>query len=228
MNFVGHIKVAIDQVSGPGGGHDGDLPYLVGAALPDVAAMGRFRLTSRSGDRGVQDGVTLHHRTDDEFHRHPWFRENSKVVTTELNRLGLGRGAARAVGHVGVELLLDGFLLDETDGLGTTVSRAMGAMADPTLELSGLVADDRRPDWSHHLRRTADWPLPSDYRDPAAVAYRLQRILTRRPRLGFGPDKIPMVEVVLAERQQQLESGAPALLDDLKRQVSRPPGTHSE
>ena len=131
MNFVGHIEVArrlpgaprapgepSAGFAGPGGERAG---YLVGAALPDFAAMGRFRLSSAAaadgpvGERsrvGLRRGLEVHHRTDDAFHRHRWFREASVAVTERLQADGVARGPAMACGHVGVELLLDGIRHD--------------------------------------------------------------------------------------------------------------------
>ncbi|MEM7325578.1 MAG: hypothetical protein AAF531_21005 [Actinomycetota bacterium] len=211
MNFVGHVRVAIDQ-----GGDRDRLGFLIGAALPDIAAMGRFRLTNRPTDPDVQAGVALHHRTDDAFHGHPWFRDHSAAVTGNLLDAGLPRGAARACGHVGVELLLDGYLLASgTDNLGGTTGEAMAAVNRPEFGLADLVDAEHRPDWGRHLRRTAGWPLPDDYREPAAVAHRLQRILDRRPRLRFDAEQADRVAQILADRRPLLEQGADELLAEL-------------
>jgi hypothetical protein len=233
MNFAGHIAVALrhrdtapgDRTSRPVAAI-GDRPvgrmaatagqaFLIGAALPDLAAMGRFRLLERPGDDEMADGVDLHHRTDDVFHRHPWFRANSAAVTRGLERAGLSRGAARACGHVGVELLLDGHLLTRHPDLGRSVRSTIegaGARAD---DLAELVADGQRPGWRQHLARLAEWPVPDDYHRPSAVAARLQRILSRRPRLAFRPEQVGVVTDVLAERQPDVVAGADPLLGDL-------------
>lgn len=229
MNFIGHIKVAIDQLddgdndgAGRAAGHvTGRSEILIGAVLPDVAAMGRFRLMNPAGDPAVRSGVVLHHRTDDAFHGHQWFREHSQAVTVALSALGLARGAARACGHVGVELLLDGFLLDTEDGLVAETDNTMSSVIDQTLNLDQMVESDRRVDWQDHLNRTATWPVPTDYRDPNAVAERLRRILARRPRLSFDRAETSRVADVLAERQHELEQGVETLLADLRQSVSR-------
>jgi len=223
VNFVGHIKVALDQAP------DGAIPtgVLVGAALPDVAAMGRHRLVDRAADTDVNAGIALHHQTDDAFHRHPWFRANSQAVTGSLEAIGLPRGAARACGHVGVELLLDGLLLDTDDRLAEATRQAMGAVTTPAYKIEDMVTAERRDDWRRHLRRTADWPLPRDYREPVAVAERLRRILDRRPRLRFDADQTERVAAILADRQAVLEQDAEALLADLRQQVGVQPPAQS-
>ncbi len=226
MNFVGHIHLAqryLHNVN-PSGGDAGDgrrgdsydnVGFLLGAALPDFAAMGRFRITERPADPAVRSGIELHHRTDDAFHAHPWFRHLSKSVSTKLEDAGIGRGAARACGHVGVELLLDGMLLEETAELRDAVERATARSIDQSLGLATAVDIDHRSDWEAHLDSVATWPLPSNYRNPGAVSERLRRILTRRPRLAFDVAHVSIVAMTLAEYQSELEAGAPRLLAEL-------------
>ncbi len=219
MNFVGHIHLA--QLALRRDGDDSqDEPidrvgFLLGSALPDFAAMGRFRLAERPSDRSVAAGVDLHHKTDDAFHRHPWFLRLSKTVSTELQTAGIGRGAARACGHVGIELLLDGLLLDETPDLRDDVDRATARSTDPRLGLIDAVGVERQLDWVDHLDSVASWPLPMNYRSPTAVAERLRRILARRPRLSFDLADVALVGDTLARHQIELEAGASDLIEDL-------------
>lgn len=218
MNFVGHIEVAgrLRTASGPA-----TPEFLIGSALPDFAAIGRFRLTEAATEAspGLADGLNVHHRTDDSFHRHSWFREANEAVTDRLQALGVARGPAMACGHVGVELLLDGLLLDRDDALRGRVEQSMAAVGDPALGLRSLVADEHRDRWADHLVRIARWPLPLDYREPAAVARRLARILSARPRLALPDHQIDQVTFALTEQQPRLEAGADALINDLVDQV---------
>ncbi len=215
MNFVGHIHVA--RVSAADGREQpDDVGYLIGSALPDLATMGRFRLTERPGSQSVGAGVDLHHRTDDAFHGHRWFRRHSQAVTGQLEQAGLPRGAAMACGHVGVELLLDGQLLDQHPDLRTTVQGAIGDVDRDSHGLSEVVAADRLEDWADHLARISTWTLPDDYRRPESVAERLRRILARRRRLAFPIQQVELVADVLGRRQPMLESGSQELIDDLR------------
>ncbi|MGI9597107.1 MAG: hypothetical protein ACR2QK_13165 [Acidimicrobiales bacterium] len=228
MNFVGHIHLAAlalpdraEPADRADSGFEVDrLGFLIGSALPDIAAMGRFRLADRPTDQSIGAGVDLHHRTDDVFHRHPWFRHHSKAVADELDRAGLSRGAARACGHVGVELLLDGLLLDDEGDLRPSVQQAMSQLNRPRFELEAVVADERQEDWADHLQSVAGWTLPNDYRRPVAVAERLRRILSRRPRLAFGSEQIAVVGSTLARQQPDLESGVDELVDDLSASLA--------
>ncbi|MEL6985287.1 MAG: hypothetical protein AAFO29_22835 [Actinomycetota bacterium] len=216
MNFVGHVEVA-RAVAGATTASPG---FLLGAALPDLAAMGRFRLAGRSADDDIAAGVDLHHRTDDAFHRHPLFRTTSSAVSTALTEAGLSRGAARACGHVGVELMLDGHLLTRRTELRGAVDTAIAAAGDRTETLSELIEPAKRADWRTHLGRLAAWDVPDDYDQPAAVARRLQRILGHRPRLRFSADQIDTVAVGLDQYQQAVIEGAGDLLADLEDQLA--------
>jgi hypothetical protein len=194
--------------------------YLIGSALPDIATMGRFRLKDRPSSEEVRAGVDLHHRTDDAFHSHRWFRRNSQIVAGELEKAGLARGAAMACGHVGVELLLDGQLLDRNPDLRPQVQGAIAAVGHTEHGLATVVGPDRQAEWLVHLGRIADWSLPEDYREPVAVAERLRRILERRPRLAFPFEQVHAVAEVLGRRQSALEAGSGQLIDDLRADVA--------
>lgn len=234
MNFVGHILLARRYLTEGHGadvvpeqddqGDKAETGFLVGSALPDFAAMGRFRLTETAEDLSVRAGVDFHHQTDDLFHSHPWFRDNSNQVEADLEAAGIPRGAAMACGHVGVELLLDGRLLDENDGLRASVEGATNSLSEPDFGLTELVGRDRGADWADHLDKLRDWPLPRDYRSPEGVADRLERILSRRPRLAFDRSQRHVVASVLARNQQTLEAGADELIDDLSRLLAAPDG----
>lgn len=227
MNFVGHIHLARIKLENgsPASGddtppHAENVGFLIGSALPDIAAMGRFRLTGHTADHSVAAGIDLHHRTDEVFHRHDWFRRNSKAVAERLELAGLSRGAARACGHVGVELLLDGRLLDDQVDLRSSVQFAMSQISQPTLRLTAAVQGDRQADWDAHLGSVAGWPLPKDYRRPEAVAARLHRILSRRPRLRFSDEQIGVVAGTLAERQPLIETEVSHLIADLNASLA--------
>ncbi|MGH1491533.1 MAG: hypothetical protein ACRBK7_19390 [Acidimicrobiales bacterium] len=199
-----------------------DVGYLIGSALPDIATMGRFRLTERPDSDSVGAGIDLHHRTDDAFHGHRWFRRNSQAVTKTLEQAGLPRGAAMACGHVGIELLLDGQLLDQNPDLRPSVQAAMVDVGRAEHGLTEVVASERQQDWAVHLERIADWTLPDDYRQPDSVAERLRRILARRRRLAFPIEQVGLVADTLRQRQPILEAGSKELIEDLRSELATP------
>ena len=220
MNFVGHIHIADRCLNRTGpSGHAGEPEerdrYLFGTALPDFAAIGRFQLTGEPDDPEVAAGVGMHHATDNAFHGSEWFLNHSQAVREDLERRGVNRGAARAVGHVGVELLLDGHLLGSSGTLRSQAQRVLRLADDAELRLPGLVAADRRSDWGRHLDRISTWPLPDDYHRPVAVAERLRRILSHRRRLAFGPGDTAVVAATLTDHATALVGGIADLVESL-------------
>lgn len=225
MNFVGHIHIAGHCLERHG--HKSDHPsvphpdrYLLGAALPDFATIGRFQLTGQPTDPDLAAGVDMHHATDDAFHGSDWFLTHSTAVRAKLESRGVNRGAARAVGHVGVELLLDGHLLAHHDDLRPRAQNVLGLADDDQLDLAELVAGDRRADWVDHLSRISSWPLPGDYHQPLAVAERLHRILRPRRRLAFGPDDIAVVADILTGHLDDLVAGIGDMVASLAEQLA--------
>lgn len=211
MNAGGHIAVAA-------GRDDADAGLLLGAALPDLGAIGGFRLLGSTTDPSVTDGIDLHHRTDDAFHRHPWFTGRNRRLTTRLDEAGLGRGPARACSHVGIELLLDGELLRSPD-LSVASAAAYNGIDDRLDVLEGLVRSADRVRWRAHLRRIAELHLPTDYDKPQAVAARLHRILQRRPRLALRAEHIDTVAQALTDEQPAIADTAPEFLTELRAQL---------
>ncbi len=208
MNIAGHITVAMRLAP--------DAPRVwLGAALPDLGAMGRFRLMGDSPDPDVTAGIALHHATDDAFHRHPTFTEAMARLRSVLSSDGVNRGAARAVAHVGPELMIDGHLLT-FEHVTEAVNSAFGEIEPLGPALSSLVERDRL-EWDRHLGKVVSWGLPTDYAEPHAVAHRLHRILARRARLGFEASQIEQIGHRLAAEQPGLDAAVADLIDDLER-----------
>src|SRR5690606_20947871 len=105
VNFFGHAAIAAWHSSEPG--------FVLGAMLPDFAAMIRTR-PPRATLTSIERGIAFHHLTDHAFHDAPSFRQLTAAAMLELAGLGLGRGAARATAHVGIEILIDGVLARES------------------------------------------------------------------------------------------------------------------
>lgn len=234
MNVTGHIAVTTAALASRSPGHADtrrssaiEVPVVaLGAALPDLASMGHFRLLGKArpgSDLAV--GIDAHHTTDHHFHRHPWFLELSGDTARRLTDVGLSRGAARACGHVGVELLIDGRLWRE--GVVRTATRRtfrqLASLLDgDDAELAGLVVPNRRAAWLTHLERLSTGDPPADQDDPAATAGRLFRILQRRPRLRFDAEHIPLVEATLAQVNPAITARSLTLVDELAGRALEP------
>ena len=195
---------------------------MLGAALPDLAAMGGFRLQGSAAatpeTHDLAQGIFIHHRTDEAFHRSRWFAGRNRDLYQDLERAGMARGPARACSHVGVELLLDGVLLNHQPIKASTTA-AFGAIEGRRGVLGPLVRSSHADLWLAHLDRLAAHRLPSDYHEPDAVAQRLILILARRPRLAFTANWLPALTEALERQKPGIDATAMVLLDDLVDQV---------
>ena len=205
MNILGHIRVAL------AGGRD-DAGYLLGAVLPDLAPMAGVRVERSALRAALADGVRCHVRTDEVFHAHPVFVAGSRALRRALDDRGVASGPARAIGHAGWELLLDGTLV----GTPTEAAfrRAMVVGGDATVAMS--AADASR--WAGFVDRGRAAPALG-YDDPRWVADRLYAMLARRPRLRLPPDQVDVVAEVLGGLADRVREAGPEVVADTARTV---------
>jgi hypothetical protein len=211
VNFIGHAFVAL--------WHSAEPSFVLGTMLPDFVGMAGTRLVQGAADHTpLGRGIALHHRTDDVFHGAEPFLQLTHATMERLIADGLARGPARAVGHLGVEMLLDGELLLEYEALADVYRSALAAASelDP--------ARFAQPDGHDRLRvlaaRLSAYGVPYDYRNTEAVAARLVRILARRPRLAISDGFEPAVEAALQGAQRAIVGAIPALTAHLREQLS--------
>jgi hypothetical protein len=201
MNFVGHHEVARRA------GLDDEA--RLGAMLPDFASMLGVRLRREVLPACVHRGVAAHHATDAAFHSHQTVQGGMQALTAALVARGIARGPARAVGHVGYEMVLDSMV-------GTAgVIEALGHADDPGVAKSLGDHPEWRPMCRHLARRAAR------YDDPAWVADRLFHILGRRPRLSFPVEQTATVAEALADAAPEIHRSAAAIFDDVTVLVSK-------
>lgn len=174
MNFFGHAAVASWHSRRPA--------FVLGTMLPDFAAMIRSR-PPVVADPVVARGIAFHHATDRVFHDSRVFRELSGQAFEDLTRLGLPRGPARAVAHVGVEILIDGALASDPVArraylAALTLGRALG---------SDQLSWDRRSQrtFSELVAALAARGVSRAHRAPEVVARRVEHALATRPRLAL-------------------------------------------
>ncbi|HEY8547486.1 MAG TPA: hypothetical protein VIL36_20630 [Acidimicrobiales bacterium] len=204
MNFLGHTHVA--RATG------GDDPrFLLGAVLPDLASMAGVRVDRAALPAGpLADGIRCHLDVDAAFHALPAFREGMAGIRAALAPHELGRGATRAIGHIGWELLLDGTLL------GTSTEAAFWRAMDVAHRHVDAVPAADRDRWSRFLDRWFTTPRPRlRYDDPEWVAERLYLMLSHRPHLRFPLAHVPAVAVALADRHDAVRAAGAAVLADL-------------
>lgn len=198
MNFFGHAAVASWQAGSAG--------LTLGAMLPDFASMCGGRI-ARADDHEVAKGVDLHHTTDEIFHHArpvvALFGEGEARLTAR----GVRRGPTRAAAHVGVELLLDGVLVDDAGHRAAYAAALAIAPVPVTWRDDG---DDVRFAYLHERLRAHG--VPDDLRRPAAVAERVFRTLGGRRLLAPTPEERPAIAAVLAELAAVVAAAADEVL----------------
>jgi hypothetical protein len=205
VNILGHTSVALAA------GRD-DPAYVLGAVLPDLGPMAGVRV-ARAGLAGaLADGVRCHLAADAAFHGHPAFRAGSAALRRALGERGVATGPARAVGHAGWELLLDGTLV------GSAVEEAFGRALGAGDQVTPTLAPDDRAGWTAFLARARSAGRLR-YDEPRWVAERLHAMLARRPRLRLPAHQLTAVAEELAGRADEVSAVAATVLDDTARVV---------
>ncbi|MFK7990709.1 MAG: hypothetical protein AB8I08_32110 [Sandaracinaceae bacterium] len=202
MNFLGHAAVAAWSATDPG--------WLFGAMVPDFASMSGARRVV-SGHPRVTAGIAHHHATDAVFHSAPTFVALHDGGTRAMEARGVRRGPARAVSHIGTELLLDGLLVraPETreaylDALGLDDLRLSASSPEGESRLAKLVG------------RLREIGIPDGYGEIDTVLERLHRTLRGRARLAFTDEERPAITRWLAETQGRLETEHPTLMSEVR------------
>ena len=201
MNYFGHAAVASWR-NGRGG-----LP--LGAMLPDFGTMSGARVTGTS-DPDVAAGIELHHATDAVFHQLAPVTALMRELDQRLERAGCARGPRRGVAHIGVELLLDGVLLDESAYRDAYV---LGLEYEAPLMFRD-DGDDQR--LTALLERLRTYGVPDDLRRPEAIVQRLARMLGRRPLLAPSPQDLATIAVALVEHKPRVEIAADTVMRALR------------
>jgi len=200
VNFVGHAVVA--GWAGPR-----SPGFILGAMLPDFASMCGARL-AEAQLADVAAGVALHHATDAVFHRAPVVTGLFREAEARLRERGCRKGPMRAAAHVGVELLLDGVLLEDgraiyLAGLGAEVAVAWRD-------------DDGSPRFAALLARLRSYGAPMELTGGAGVARRVARTLAGRTLLAPDAAERAAIAIVMDELAPRVEAATPAVIKQLR------------
>jgi hypothetical protein len=180
MNFFGHAALAASHLAEQGSDAAQELPrFCAGAMLPDF--IGMLRLSRPVvHDAVLARGIAFHHRTDEVFHELPSFHRLSRSAFAWLSEHDMPRGPARAVAHIGIEILLDEVLAGDArarEAYVTSLQVPLGTLLSFQIPLDAprLAALQKAL-----LERTATARDPA----PELVAERIRRSLAGRPRLA--------------------------------------------
>jgi hypothetical protein len=180
MNFFGHAALAASHFSEREAPLAHHLPTLcLGAMLPDFIGMLRLGRPTIH-DAALAEGIAFHHGTDEVFHDLPGFQRLSRQAFSWLSERDMPRGPARAVAHMGIEMLLDEVMANDAAAREAYVS-ALGVPLGQLLSFSDPPDAERLAGLQEALlTRSA-----SQLEPPATlVAERIRRSLAGRPRLA--------------------------------------------
>ena len=117
----------------------------------------------------------------------------------------------RAVAHIGVELLLDGVLVDEVVYREAYVA---GLAHDPSGVRWREPGDDDR--FGRLLTRLRAHGVPDDLRRPESIAMRLHRMLAHRPLLAPSPSDLDVIKRSLVAHKPRVEVAADTVVRALR------------
>jgi len=186
MNFLGHIA---DYAAAEVRWSDWE---AVGVAWPDLRKLRRMpdEPLLLAGDtiatKAFHRGMQIHIEQDAKFHSSARFLAACKNATADLRERGVERGPARALSHVGYELLLDGLLFNDT-----TAHQQFSTVWN--LATDGL---------NDELVTSVPAELAARYATGGGVATIIFHILSYRPRLTFPEEQIATAGHALSVMQE--------------------------
>jgi hypothetical protein len=214
MNFFGHALVAQrhEATRGPVRAE-----FVLGSMLPDFASMLRERPPQATRGALVA-GLHFHHLTDDAFHGSQSFLEFSGHASSYLRSRGLPRGSARAVAHVGVELLLDAALATNSAN-EAYLSALECALTERVADHIQWQSSDGKARFRQLCRRLVGRGAVGTDAPPELVAQRLRNILADRPRLALDDAGQSVVRDWAMMTRPVVISRAPQLLFEVEQRL---------
>lgn len=217
MNFFGHAALAASHFTErqPPLGADLLPTVCLGAMLPDFIGMLRLGRPTIH-DAALATGVAFHHGTDEAFHDLPAFQRLSRQAFAWLSEQQLPRGPARAVAHMGIEMLLDEVMADEPSARNA-YRAALEVPLATLLDFATPVDAERMAGLQQALlTRSA-----SQLRPPAAlVAERIRRSLAGRPRLATDDAGQALLGSWVTATRPLVTAEAPEVLATLRARLA--------
>jgi hypothetical protein len=217
MNFFGHAALAARHFTETEPPLAAELLPTVcaGAMLPDFIGMLRLGRPTIY-DVALAKGVAFHHRTDEVFHDLASFHQLSRQAFAWLSERHLPRGPARAVAHIGIEILLDEALA--TDPAACNAYRAaLGVPLAGLLGFSQAIDAERLASLQGALlTRAATQLLPA----PELVAERIRRALAARPRLATDDAGQTLLGAWVSATRPLVAAEAPEVFGTLRARLA--------
>jgi hypothetical protein len=209
VNFFGHACVASWYDRAPG--------FVLGAMLPDFFSMLRVK-PGVIAEQSLARGIELHHRTDAAFHGSSQFLSLTRAARGALSEAGLARGPARAVAHIGVELLLDEVLASEQPARSAYLDALAHGQSHPEwLGLRDRVEAERLLAlFALHAARGA----PTTDGASSRVADRIARALGGRPRLALDANALALVGNWVVRARPDVVRYSSALIGELRERLN--------
>jgi hypothetical protein len=213
VNFFGHAWVAAWFCERE--------PFVLGSMLPDFASVLGVA-PPRSRHVELSAGIELHHQTDRIFHETAVFQGLEQRARAALAAAGVGKGARRALAHVGVEFLIDAELArraPDWSGFAQALRYGSSAGCAPELEWRSSTPADTGQRLARLCARLAALEPPSDV---VRVAARLVAALSARPRLRLHAEEVPLVQAWLEECAPEVSASLEPLLGELRSGLQSP------
>jgi hypothetical protein len=208
VNFFGHAALAFYERA--------DDAFVLGAMLPDFATMIGAR-PPLAAHAQLTHGIAHHHTTDDVFHGSRAFRRLCHDAFAALEARGVRRGTARAVAHIGIELLLD-TVLARDPGACAAYTRALAEAPEARLGRHlRWQADEQRERFAALCGALARRGLTAPDSHLDALVWRLSRALSGRARLEMRPEDEAAVRLWAADADAVVDSEAPELLQEVRQ-----------
>ena len=176
MNYFGHTVLAVRC--------GGDRAFVLGAMVPDFAAMIRAR-PPRAEHVDIDSGMRFHWKTDEVFHRSAAFRQLTRQAVAWLSARGVRSGSALAVAHIGVELLIDAALSGDSPAQRAYLEALSDAAHGKLGQYLTWASSEERVRFDHLRARLLSRGAIDGDIGPETVAERLRRALADRPRLAL-------------------------------------------
>ena len=217
MNFFGHAALAASHFGELDPPLDGQLlpTVCVGAMLPDFIGMLRLGRPTLH-DAALATGVAFHHGTDEVFHELPAFHRLSRQAFAWLSEQQMPRGPARAVAHIGIEMLLDEVMATE-ESARDAYRAALRVPLSPLLEFANPLDAERLAGLQEALLARSESQLRPA---PELVAERIRRTLAGRPRLATDVAGQALLGTWVTLTRPEVLAEAPEVLATLRARLA--------